>query len=213
MAICKGCQSELTEGARFCSVCGKPVEVEATPAAEAVNESETFGYSQPAQSVYQEAEQAYQQTPVYNTSAYASGTAETTTKAQQQECLDNMYARLKNERLCWRIFGIVWSVLCGIFIIAGFAEPILLVYAVLYAPLAVINFLMIGKVNRYIDTLYTDCGPAVERCNSIGMIVFCYFFNTIAMIFFIINFVSVKSNKQTFADIKRNQDAYNSSRF
>ena len=43
--------------------------------------------------------------------------------------------------------------------------------------------------------LYKDFRAAHKRCNSIGMIIFGYFFNTIALVFYVINFVRMKSNK------------------
>lgn len=144
---------------------------------------------------------------------YTANTAPSSTREEQQKCLDEIYARLKNERLCWKIFGFVWIGYAVLFTLLAFAEAYFIIYPfIMYAPLAVISFIMVGKVDRYMNTLYTDCGPVVERCSSVGMIVFGALFNTVAMIFIIINFINVKSNKQTLEDIKRNQDAYNQNR-
>lgn len=142
------------------------------------------------------------------------GASESTTRAEQQACLDSLYARLKNERLCWKIFGFVWIGYAVMFtLLAVASEMVLILYPLfLYLPCAIVSFIMAKKVNGYINTLYTDCSSAVERCGSVGTIVLGALFNTVAMIFIIINFVNVKSNKQTFEDIKRNQDAYNRNR-
>ncbi len=131
------------------------------------------------------------------------------TKEEQQACLDNIYARLRNERLCWKIFGFVWIGYAALFTILAFAISPMIIYAILFAPLAVISFVMVSKVNNYMNSLYTDCEPAVTRCSSVGMIVFGAFFNTVAMIFIIINFVNVKTNEKTLKDIKHNQNVYN----
>lgn len=82
---------------------------------------------------------------------------------------------------------------------------VLLIYGILFAPVAVIDLIMIGKTQRYIDSLYKDCGEAVTRCGSVGMIVFGAFFNTIALIFIIINFVKVKSHRAVFEEVRRLQ--------
>ncbi len=137
----------------------------------------------------------------------------TSTKEEQQALLDNIYARLRNERLCWKIFGFVWlgyAILFTLLAIIGFPETFpFFVYTIMFVPFTIISFTMVKKVDYYMKTLYTDCEPVVKRCSSIGMIVFGALFNTIAMIFIIINFVNVKSNEKTLNDIKHNQDAYN----
>ncbi len=131
-------------------------------------------------------------------------------KEAQQALLDNIYLRLKHERLCWKIFGFVWLGYAALFTIIGFFAPVVFLYvALMYVPLGIINFKMIGKVDYYMNTLYTDCEPVVKRCSSVGMIVFGALFNTVAMIFIIINFVNVKSNADTLREIKYNQDTYN----
>lgn len=82
---------------------------------------------------------------------------------------------------------------------------VLLIYGILFAPVAVIDLIMIGKTQRYIDSLYKDCGEAVTRCGSVGMIVFGALFNEIALIFIIINFVKVKRYRAVFDEVRRLQ--------
>lgn len=132
------------------------------------------------------------------------------TKEEQQACLDNIYARLKNERLCWKIFGFALMGYAVLFSILGIFQPILFLYvALLYLPVSIISFKMIAKVDFYMNSLYTDCEETVKRCSSVGMIVFGALFNTVAMIFIIINFVNVKNNEKILKEIKYNQDVYN----
>ena len=72
-------------------------------------------------------------------------------------------------------------------------------------PVTVINFMMIKKVEYYESTLYTDISIARTRCTSVGMMVFCILFNTLAAIFFIINFVKTKNNAAEFDRIEAEQ--------
>lgn len=131
------------------------------------------------------------------------------TREEQQACLDNIYARLKNERLCWKIFGFAWMGYAVTFSIFGIFQPIIFLYvALLYLPLSIICFKMIGKVDFYINSLYTDCEETVKRCSSVGMIVFGALFNPVAMIFIIINFCNVKNKESILKEIKYNQDLY-----
>ncbi|MDD6262985.1 MAG: zinc-ribbon domain-containing protein [Clostridiales bacterium] len=160
-----------------------------------------------------------------NTRFCSSCGASVTTREEDREkhrqLLDNMYRMLKYERRCWLIFGIVFTVLCLLYFVAAalffaigiFSEevPVAIVGSVylliplLYAPIAVVNFVMVKKTSRYQDEMYFNIGPTVKRCGSVGMIVFAYLFNTIALIFIIINFVRTKTNKADFQAIEREQ--------
>ena len=72
-------------------------------------------------------------------------------------------------------------------------------------PAAIISFIMIKKVEYYQSTVDTDISIARTRCTSVGMLVFCILFNTIAMIFFIINFAKTKNNAAAFDRIAARQ--------
>ena len=63
-----------------------------------------------------------------------------------------------------------------------------------YIPIAIINLIMANKINYYQEAVYTDLPAARKRCGSVGMIVFGYLFNKIALIFIIINFIRTKNN-------------------
>ena len=65
-------------------------------------------------------------------------------------------------------------------------------------PVTIINFAMIKKVEYYQSTVDRDVSIARTRCTSIGMLIFCVFFNTLAAIFFIINFAKTKNNAGSF---------------
>ncbi len=67
-----------------------------------------------------------------------------------------------------------------------------------FIPEAVVCFMMIKKVEYYQSTLDTDISIARTRCTSVGMIVFCVLFNTLAAVFYIINFALKKKNAAVF---------------
>lgn len=201
-------EEEIMNDNVYASVVAEPV-MESEP----VSAPEADAPQAESQNVCDESVQAPVYAPAVPVSSQNTADAPTSTKEEQQALLDNIYARLRNERLCWKIFGFVWmgyAIFFGLFGLILLSEnPAFLVMPIMYIPLSVISFKMIGKVDYYMKTLYTDCAPVVKRCSSVGMIVFGAIFNTIAMIFIIINFVNVTSNKKVLQDIKHNQDAYN----
>ena len=178
MKFCNNCGKELIEGTSFCPECGAPVVNEATTDASA----DDFAIR------------------------------------QEKDCLDNFHRFLRYERTAWRVGAIVMLVVKILFIFLGsliasigaidmgydtpadefmFATMgvMYILCGLLYLPIVIINFVMVSKTKSYMSTLYNDVSPTVSRCGSVGMIVLGAFFNTIAMIFIIINFVRVKNNK------------------
>ena len=142
-------------------------------------------------------------------------------RARHKQLLDKMYRMLKYERRCWLIFGIVFSVLCLFYFVAAslfialgiiaeeipaaIAGTVYFLIPLIYAPIVVVSFVMCKKTARYQDEMYFNIGPTVKRCGSVGMIVFAYLFNSIALIFIIINFVYTKTNKADLQAIEREQ--------
>ena len=142
--------------------------------------------------------------------------------AKEKECLDNFYRFFKYERLAWKIPGIVMAVFCAIigfisliFLLAGLKEPaaiggafVSLLYLALFLPIAIVNLKMVSKAEYYMDTLYNDVAPMRKRAQSVGMIVLAAFFNEIALIFIIINFVRAKTTKETLNRIELRQQSF-----
>ena len=142
---------------------------------------------------------------------------------EEKECLDKFYRFFKYERLAWKIEGIVFTVISCLFF--GLALICLLIaiddiaalagvfacsmYGLMFLPIAIIGLKMVGKAEYYMNVIYKDARPVVIRCNSIGMLVFSYFFNTIAMAFIIVNFVFNKTNKQILARVIQRQQSIN----
>ena len=89
------------------------------------------------------------------------------------------------------------------FIIMGVVY--LMISVLVLIPETVVCFMMIKKVEYYQSTLDTDISIARTRCTSVGMIVFCVLFNTLAAVFYIINFIITKKNAAEFDKIEAAQ--------
>lgn len=141
---------------------------------------------------------------------------------KEQEFLNQTNRLLRWERTAWRICGtvfiicgIVFSVLFSLLTLVGiayedyFSIGFFFVYALLFGgmflAIGIVNRVAANKLNAYTDSLYTDFHPTLQRCGSIGMLVFTAFFNEIALIFFLINFVRMKTNKNLICQILSRQ--------
>lgn len=140
---------------------------------------------------------------------------------EKATCLHHLRRNLRHERKCWNIFGGVWlgfSIFFFLFSLLyigigvgletpelALFSPIFFLYTILFLPIAIINLVMANKITGYLNKLDTDLKPAVERCEGIWLIVMGVLFNTIAMIFIIVNFVHVKSNRELLNEIVRDQ--------
>lgn len=142
---------------------------------------------------------------------------------KEKECLDNFYRFLKYERLAWKICGIVWIILSAllgffgiVFCMMSVEEELLavlgveyLLLAFIYLPVAIVNLKMISRAEHYMNIVYNDVNAVNERCGNAGMIVLSAIFNTIAMIFIIINFTRTKTNKAEINSAARRQAEFN----
>lgn len=172
MAFCANCGSKIPEGGMFCVECGTPVAAVAPVAPVASN------------------------------------------AAEEQEFLDVTHRLLRWEQKAWKIAGIVFTIVGAAFaaifslvaligVMLGedgeFFTMFFFLYAILYGgiflALGFINTKAAGKIPAYLSRMYTDFKFAEDRCGSVGMMVFTIFFNEVALVFFIINFVRMKSNK------------------
>lgn len=195
MSFCRNCGKELVEDAKFCAACGTEVVAE-EPVVEPVGE------------------------PAAEPEVMVSAPANEADFAEEKACLDTYYRLLKWERISWSIsskvaliLAIVFSVFCGIFFLAAIVgEEMMVLFTFLYSmfpaiffPIAIISRKMVGKTQYYMDTLYTDVRPTITRSESIGMMVFEILFGTASPIFFIINFVRTKCNKDVIARIIAHQ--------
>lgn len=181
MAFCTHCGKTLSDGANFCEGCGKAV---------------------------------YQEAPTHEVVPVTVPASE-----EEQEFLTQTARLLRWERKAWSIAGKVYLILGIVFaaffglmaiIFAGIDEVsfftgIFLVYSLIFGGM----FIAIGIVNRkaadrivyYQERFDRDFKATYKRCDSVGMIIFCYFFNQISMVFYIINFVRMKCNKALIRQI------------
>lgn len=181
MGYCMKCGQEIIEGAAFCIGCGTPVEAKAPAAAE------------PA-------------------------VADSKWEAEEREFLENTRRLLVWERTAWSIaskvfliMGIVFAALFSLVFLVGIAAAIDgdafggialgmgLAYAIFFGgtfiALGIINKKACQKLPQYIDTVYTDFSLTYNRCGNVGMLVFSVILGAISPIFFIINFVRMKTNR------------------
>ena len=134
--------------------------------------------------------------------------------AEEQSLLDGYYRFFKYERLAWKISGIFFLVFSLFFfglgfiflLISAFADSVaaeagtaamfgvFLMYGLLFLPVAIVNLKMVSRAEYYMNTLYTDITPVIPRTSSIGMFILSGFFNEIALIFIIINFIRTERN-------------------
>lgn len=179
--FCPRCGNELNDGSHFCRFCGH-----------------TFDQSYDAQ--------------------------------QEKDFLDTTHRLLRWERKAWSISGKVFLIfgiiIAELFVLlamismgnatSGYNDTffavysaIMFVYAIIFGgifiAIGIVNRVACNKIPRYLDSMHNDFKPTADRCGSIGMIVFTYFFNTIALVFFLINFVRMKTCKATIQRILNRQ--------
>lgn len=216
MRYCSYCGNPLNPGASFCHSCGAALKA-------IVPETDDVTVIAPAEEdevTMIAPEEVIAPAPQAPVVMEAAPTAEpvvlqaNSDKDVQDEkkFLDDTHKFLRWERKAWNIAGKVQLILgivyAALFLLLGIilaavespaAGAVMLVYAVVFGMmfigLGIVGLKAADKIPQYTDTLYKDFRAAYKRCTSIGMIVFCYFFNTISLVFFVINFVRLKSNR------------------
>lgn len=180
--FCTKCGKELENNAKFCVFCGEKIVGE-------------------------------QQEPVYEDKA----ASEEEQIKEEQKFLDETHRLMRWEKKAWSIAGnvflIMGAIFAGLFLLLGimfaFIEPaaalIFFIYAGIFGGMYIVEG-VIGKkaaerIDFYLNSLYNDFETSRARCESVGMIVFGAFCNQIAMVFYIINFTRMKTNKEIIARI------------
>lgn len=190
MAFCSRCGNELNPGAAFCSTCGAP---------------------QAQQPNYQP--QPTTLVPTVNP------------QTEEQEFLDTTHRLLRWEKKAWHIAGKVFLImgivfaalfclLSIVFALAGDYEMEALavvyflysiIYGAMFIALGIVSQKAEAKIPQYLDTLYTNFRLTYDRCGSVGMLIFNVILGAISPIFFIINFVRMKTNKDLIMRIMARQ--------
>lgn len=217
MRYCIHCGNPLNPGASFCHTCGAALKAivpeadetpVATPVVEEIPQVEPVEVCA-AEPIAEEpvvVEEPAANEPVVLPAAYDKDIRD------EKKFLDETHKFLRWEKKAWSIAGKVFLIVGIVFaalffllgiILAATESPEVgivflmyaLIYGVMFIGIGIVNIKAAGKIDQYTETLYKNFSLANNRCNSIGMIVFCYFFNNIALVFFVINFVRMKCNK------------------
>lgn len=190
--FCSKCGKELAENAEFCSECGQKLgEVQEVTEAQVVEVADIENIE------------------------------------EEQNCLDIFNRFLRFENKAWNIVGFVYLGFGAIYLFFTFiffvtslfasedvAAGLLMAFGMsaayffatlMFMAVGVVNLIMASKTKKYISEVYTNVEPAFNRANSVGLIVLGYLFNSIAMAFFLVNFIRAKVKKKIFASIIRRQ--------
>ena len=189
MRYCVKCGKEIVEGAAFCAACGAPVEVQ----------------------------------PV---ALVAAPSFEDALVREEREFLENTYNLLRWELKAWsiasKVFIIVGIVYAAFFTMFSFIGAIgggevgaaftvigffyAILFGGMFVALGIVNKKAAEKLPLYINTVYTDISVAYNRCGNIGMLIFSVLLGAVSAIFFVINFVRMKTNRAVIERIMRNQN-------
>lgn len=144
---------------------------------------------------------------------------------EEQEFLDGYFRFFKYERLSWKIAGIFFLVFSLFFfgfallflMVAAFADSgmvdagmvgvavAFIIYGLVFLPVAIVNLKMVKRAEYYMNSVFFDIEPTEKRTSSIGMFILSGFFNEVALIFIIINFIRTKRNKHLISRVKNRQ--------
>ena len=199
MSYCVKCGKEIEKDAAFCTECGAPVEKEIPTAPEQNNV--------PVQS------------PTFNEEF----------DREEREFLDNTHKLLRWELKAWSIaskvwiiMGIIYAVVFSIYTIVGiamsasdyflggffigFGTAAAILGGGMFIGLGIVSRQASEKLPQYIVTVYTDFSISYKRCGNIGMLIFNVVLGVVSPIFFIINFVRMKANRNVIERILKNQN-------
>ena len=202
MSYCIKCGKEIIEGAAFCIECGTPIDKEI-----------------PTDSEQNEVLTVTAQPQAFNEKF----------DSQESEFLEKTRKLLRWEYKAWNIAakvwiitGIVYAAIFSLYTLTGvvvsmenaFAGGFFIGAGIVATLFGGSMFIGIGIVSKkaaarlpqYIDTVYTDFSISYKRCGNIGMLVFNVILGVISPIFFIINFVRMKVNRNIIETIMKKQN-------
>lgn len=183
MRYCVKCGKEIVEGADFCTECGTPV---------------------------------------------LSQTLNENGDREESEFLENTHRLLRWELKAWSIaskfyiiMGVIYAAVFSLYTLIGiiisleeqFLGGFFIGFGFIMALFGVFTFIGFGIINKkaaeklpqYINTVYSDFSISYQRCGSIGMLVFSIICGVVSPIFFIINFVRMKTNRKLIERIINKQ--------
>ena len=131
-----------------------------------------------------------------------------------QTYLFELRKTLNRERNGWRINGLIFVSAAFFLLLAGILAflsgdlPGTVAYAILLLWCLVgvfLDFRQFHRVEEYIDSVYLDCYPAIDRAEGKGPQVFAGFFGIVPLFSILKNHKSVTANRGTFYRIHREQ--------
>ena len=128
------------------------------------------------------------------------------------------------ERNLWKIGGIIMTV-CGGFLMlislsilgsgtpptgpegaeldpmSGLVYLIYFLYSSVFLAMGIVNLVTAARITPHLNNMEKNFAPTAKRLDSVGRIVYTIMLNGYAVIFYLINFVRLKSNKQLVDEI------------
>jgi len=219
MKYCVQCGNQMNDSDVFCMHCGKKSIPMQAPSPEALplhSQNQGIEETDPFE--------AEQDIPLYVNTVYEYAEYDPYI-AEEKEFIDSYVKLLNTERVIWFVFGIIGLCVGALMLFSAFFSWIdisagaektpenmmsliySLAYAIAYIPVGIVCIAISGSKRKVNNVIYDDIIPASEKAGSAGNIVLGGLFNTVAMIFAIINLVKTKSNKEMIARISARQQA------
>ena len=120
---------------------------------------------------------------------------------KEQELVEQTCRLMRWEAKAWLITAIVCLS------IGSVSTVIFFPYAVAFGGVGVVSIIAYSKTAVYISNFDSGFAPAYDRCSNVGMLVFTALFNEIALIFFLINFITLRSNRAVVDSILAREKA------
>ena len=144
---------------------------------------------------------------------------------EQKNLINTLYKMVNREHVAWTVATIVCYAMAALIAVIGCAFALATAgsetsmgVAVLITSICVAaRLVVLGVVNNsfsnnarwYVNTDYVDHRYTVSRCSKFGLIVAGFFFNSVAMVFIIIERSFVKKHKKEFNEISKSiEDSY-----
>ncbi len=203
MRICNNCKTEVGEEAFFCPICGARIEAEskeaAAPAAASAENTEEVPVKSLKATLRHE-RLAWRITAIFfAVSAVVYLISVFTDSAAGSGILDQIPKELLEEETVAALIEAFTEAFPALTVLTN------IINAVNAAVICVVSFISAGKIAKYIDRIETDISFATKRTGSVGMLILTALFNGVALIFFIINFVRTKKNRQAIERIAARQ--------
>lgn len=136
-------------------------------------------------------------------------------KKPKEDLLFQLRKYLKKEQIWWKRYGLILLVAGVLLLVWGgwsFLRgnlPALIVAAcllVLCVPALIVNLTQYGKVEEYIEGIYLDCSPALERAEDRKHALLSLFFNPMVFSVLIKNKAFIAAHQAALETLRKEQD-------